>query len=314
MQLPVDLQLALEQEVQACSMQELQRAARQMSEQYRSGKDSKALFLSPAACLAYLMVRMPATYAAIRSVLDECFLRSNWQPRSMVDIGAGPGTGGWAAMESFPLLESICFVEPSRSMSEIGQRLSRQADQGPMQRAVWKERAPYPAADLALLSYCVAEMTASQRNVILETLWKQETPVIAIIEPGTPAGFQRILQIREQALGWGAQIIAPCTHALGCPMEKKGWCHFPARVERTRLHKLLKTGTLGYEDEKFSYLVIGKNPIKRSLGRVVGSSKKNSGFVKIPLCSEGQLKEIVVSRKQDEYRLARKIEYGDAWM
>ena len=85
---------------------------------------------------------MPATYAAIYRVLQECA-----PPVSLVDIGAGPGTGGWAAAEIFPSLERITCIEPSQPMADIGQRLAqaapwRSAARSEMEPAKWTRRRP----------------------------------------------------------------------------------------------------------------------------------------------------------------------------
>lgn len=315
MQLPETLQQAVEQEIEKCPHDFLQRAAERMSAHYRSEKKSGSLFMDLAARCAYLAVRMPATYAAIRSALNECALRlADWQPRSMVDIGAGPGTGGWAAAEQFPSLQSLCNVEQSQPMIEIGKRLSGQSPDPFVREAEWTLPNRIPRADLTLLSYVVGEMTPVDRVDLLKKIWNQDSQVFVIIEPGTPAGFQRILEVRDWALAQGAYLIAPCPHSKKCPMQPPRWCHFPARVDRTRLHKLLKGGTLGYEDEKFSYLAFGKIPIRFPAGRVVENPKKNKGYVQLPLCIDGNLKEVVVSRKTNEYRLARDVKYGDSWM
>jgi ribosomal protein RSM22 (predicted rRNA methylase) len=314
MQLPDELQRMLEQEIEMCSHGSLLRAFERMTKHYRSEKNSGSLFMDPAVRAVYLAVRMPATYAAIRTVFKECAMSlPDWQPRTMVDIGAGPGTGGWAALEQFSSLQSLCNVELSREMIEVGQRLSRESESRVLREAAWVDPSCIFPADLTLLSYVIAEMTQTARRELLTKTWNQNSRVFVVIEPGTPAGFQRILEVRDWALGQGAHLIAPCPHCTPCPMSSPAWCHFPARVDRTRLHKLLKGGTLGYEDEKFSYLAFGKIPVQFPVGRVVGNPKKNKGFVQIPLCINGASKEVVVSRKQNEYRLARDVEYGDAW-
>ena len=35
----------------------------------------------------------------------------------------------------------------------------------------------------------------------------------------------------------GANILAPCPHARPCPLAAPDWCHFSARVARSRLHR-----------------------------------------------------------------------------
>lgn len=314
MQLPDELQLALEQELNSCKHDELRRAAERLTRHYRESKNSGILFAQPASLLAYLAVRLPATFAAIHCVFSACKSRwGDWQPRLMVDIGAGPGTGGWAAMEQFPSILSLCNVEPSRPMADMGRKLAGASSSCVLQQAQWSDPLHIPPADLVLLSYLIGEMNPSQRFEMLEKLWQQNSQMFVVIEPGTPAGNQRILEVRDWALSRGAHLAAPCPHKQPCPMPSPRWCHFPARVNRSRLHKLLKGATLGYEDEKFSYLVFGKIPTNFPVGRVVENPKKNSGFVQIPLCSDGILKEIVVTRKDAQYKTARDTSYGDAW-
>ncbi len=315
MQLPENLRQAVDLEIESSLHGDLQRAADRMTQQYhREGKNSTPLFSDLAGCRAYLAIRMPATYAAIHCVFKEC--RGglpDFHPKSLLDFGAGPGTGCWAAAEWFDSLESIHCVEPSRLMREIGQKIARQSDRASICNARWSEDLRVESVDLALFSYVFTEMSAAACVKTLKEEW-EHCQVVAVIEPGTPVGFQRILQIRDWALAQKAHLAAPCPHTEKCPMPASKWCHFPARVDRSRLHKSLKAATLGYEDEKFSYLVFGKIPAQPFFGRVVDRPQKNKGFVKIFVCAEGALQEVSVSRKNEAYRAARDIKYGDSWM
>ncbi len=311
MRLPDSLQEAIERECAPFSHEALRDASQQLSARYQESAPSR--FQSPAARAAYLTVRMPATYAAIHAVLNECQALS---PTSLLDLGAGPGTGSWAAAALFPTLESINLIEQSHPMVEVGRRLASASASALLRDASWHCQSlqdPLPSADLALLSYVIAELSSAQTIELLERLWSQ-TNAIIVIEPGTPAGHQRILQIRDWALAKNGHLIAPCPHCFACPMQTPDWCHFPARVERTRMHKYLKSGTLGYEDEKFSYLAFGKTSVKIPFGRIVGPVKKRSGFVQFPLCTQGKLIPQSITRSQETYRLARDADWGDAWM
>jgi ribosomal protein RSM22 (predicted rRNA methylase) len=313
MQIPESYQLAVERELSSCPHDALQIAADRIIQHYRREKKSQPLFQNEASRLAYLAVRMPATYAAIAAVLQEGLQRQSFIPRTMVDIGAGPGTGGFAAAECFDV-QSICFVEPSHPMSAIGKRLCSASPSKAVREARWIQELKDEPADVALLSYLIGEMAPAEIEPLLERLWANDTKMVIVIEPGTPAGYRRILAVRAWALKKGAHLIAPCPHSLACPLTGSDWCHFPARVERTRLHKLLKSGSLGYEDEKFSYLSFGKNPSQVPTARIVKAPCKASGWVRLHLCTDGKLKEIVVSRKESDYRLARNAKWGDGWM
>ncbi len=317
MQLPESLQNAIEQECSAFSHEALRTASKQLTSLYQEKRASSVPFFQNAvARTAYLAVRMPATYAAIHRVLLECKRKMGVSPSSFLDLGAGPGTGSWAAAEVFPELDSLVLIEKSRPMAEIGQKFCREAETPFLQSATWLCQSledALPSSDLALLSYVIAELSPSQVESLMERLWEQASTIV-ILEPGTPEGYRRILKVRDWVLKRGGHLIAPCPHREACPMQAPDWCHFPARVERTRMHKFLKGATLGYEDEKFSYLAFGKDPIKTPLGRIVGPVKKGSGFVQFPLCTDGKLEKKSVSRKQETYRSARNSQWGDAWL
>jgi ribosomal protein RSM22 (predicted rRNA methylase) len=94
------------------------------------------------------------------------------------------------------------------------------------------------------------------------------------------------------------------------------WCHFSQRVERTSQHRQLKSGGLGYEDEKFSYLVAAKNSLPSTGARIVRHPGKHSGHVKFALCSsEGKIENRTITRSSKEtYKRARKAEWGDLWI
>jgi ribosomal protein RSM22 (predicted rRNA methylase) len=99
------------------------------------------------------------------------------------------------------------------------------------------------------------------------------------------------------------------------------WCHFSQRMERTSLHRQLKGGELGHEDEKFSYLIAAKAdavsadaaPIP---ARIVRHPGKHSGHVQLSLCTpQGGIETRTVTRSSKSiYKLARKAEWGDTWM
>ena len=84
--------------------------------------------------------------------------------------------------------------------------------------------------------------------------------MLLIVEPGTTAGWQRILDARAQLIADGAHILAPCPHALACPIAQPDWCHFSARVARSRVHRLAKEAEVPWEDEKFIYLAASRTP------------------------------------------------------
>ncbi|KAK9909809.1 hypothetical protein WJX75_007685 [Coccomyxa subellipsoidea] len=63
-----------------------------------------------------------------------------------------------------------------------------------------------------------------------------------------------------------AHVVAPCPHDGVCPMEgTRSWCHFSQRFERSGLQRVTKIRSDGglartYQDERYSYVVIRKEP------------------------------------------------------
>ena len=108
MQLPAELREAIEKRVDAVGFAAVARASAQLSAGYREGTGTK--LRTDAERAAYLAVRMPATYAAIKAVLAE--LPAGLDAKSLLDLGAGPGTSLWAAEE----FETVTLVEQDRAL------------------------------------------------------------------------------------------------------------------------------------------------------------------------------------------------------
>ena len=114
--------------------------------------------------------------------------------------------------------------------------------------------------DLVTASYLLNELPEAARPRLIERLWQATAGVLVIVEPGTPAGYSRILAARDALIRHGANVIAPCPHAQACPLVAPDWCHFAARVARSRRHRLAKAATVPWEDEKFSYVALAREP------------------------------------------------------
>lgn len=305
MKLPEKLQLAIDE--MASLSPALRKAREALTLAYKEGRGSP--FSDEAKRLAYLGARLPGTYAAVYKVLQEISVEIHY----MLDLGAGPGTASWAAADIFPNLHRITLIEKSSEAIALGQKLASSSQSLALQEAHWICQSllePIPSADLGILSYVLNEV--SDPEAVIEHCWKSVS-ILAIVEPGTPKGFHLIRKIRDRLIQLKAHILAPCPHSLTCPIQGTDWCHFSARVQRTRLHRLLKEGSLGYEDEKFSYLIAAKAPLKPCSNRILRHPLKQSGHVRLALCSEtGSLEEKVITRSDKEnYRRARDAEWGD---
>jgi ribosomal protein RSM22 (predicted rRNA methylase) len=323
MQLPSELAAAIAQETSAFSARELAAAAAELSQKYRAAKPTTARSIKkPADRAAYLLTRLPATFAAISAALSQTAAQLDFQEiHSLLDLGSGPGTAGFAAAEIFLSLERITFVERDAEMLALGRRLSSASRHPALRESRWlgSDLAVFHSQekfDLVIAAYVLGELSSEIQGKLIREAWSATNDLLAVIEPGTPRGFKNIIAARNQLIAAGSHIAAPCPHDRTCPLTQiaDDWCHFAARVERSSLHRRLKSAELGYEDEKFSYVAFSKHPTKPTLARILRHPRHAKGHIQLELCAQEGLKREVISRKDSSlFRAARHAKWGDSW-
>ena len=320
MQLPLELQQAIESLAKNHSLKSLVGARESVSSDYRAEKTSMTAFQDEKQLLSYLITRMPATFAACCKVFQELQTRlPHFAIDSLLDLGSGPGSASWAGLMCFKTLQRLYLVEREKMAIDVGRQLFQLIHSHiEWTHASLESAFSVPAVSLAVFSYVLAEMNVEDGWAAVLRVWNSATPLIALIEPGTPRGYQRMIEMRARAIAIGAKVLAPCPHHLPCPLKGNDWCHFAARVERGKLHRQLKGGALGFEDEKFSYVILVKpNIYVEPFGaRILRRPIKASGFVKLELCKgEGVIEQHVITRSDKQnYRAARDAAWGDPWM
>lgn len=321
MRLPEELQEAIQSEVEKVERTTLARASAQLTRHYKAANFSAPFIKGEAHRAAYLAVRVPATYAANQNVFSEMRrLAPQAEVTSVLDLGAGPGTALWAAAGIFPGLREATLIESDEAWLKLGSRIAGRSSWPLLRQAQWmrhdlRAEFDYPAHDMVVLSYALGELPPLAADALLRRAWNCATKFLVIIEPGTTRGFGVVHAARSALIAAAAEILAPCPHRDACPLAAAGdWCHFSQRVERTSLHRRLKSGALAYEDEKFSYVVASRQSFAAAAARIVRHPQKRSGHVQITLCTRRGLETRTVSRSQGEdYRLARQAEWGEFW-
>jgi ribosomal protein RSM22 (predicted rRNA methylase) len=266
MELPIQLQTAIENELTSKSINKLSESALELSKSYRQGipLDGQKHLRSKEDVSAYAAFRLPATFASVYSAINQARNRYlGWNPKSLLDLGAGPGTAMWAAMDLCPNLEQITLLEQEDEMINLGKRLATYSPKNSMHGANWikdniTEKWQVLPHDLVIASYVLNELPEGKREAFIKQLWDSTMQTLIIIEPGTPEGFLRIKKAREELMAVGAKTLAPCPHDKKCPISDKDWCHFSERVARSKIHRKVKSGELSYEDEKFSFLCMSR--------------------------------------------------------
>jgi ribosomal protein RSM22 (predicted rRNA methylase) len=301
-QLPVTVRQRIEEQADALGFTALKRAATTMSEAYREGRAPR--LASAERTAAYLVTRMPATYAAAHAVLGEVAARIG-AIGSILDAGAGTGAASLAARAHFPEARITLVERDSAFASAARQWLPDAA----LIAADIARMDVLPPHDLVIAAYALGEFGAP----LAAALWQAARVALVLIEPGTPRGFALIRKVRGDLLAAGARMIAPCPAEAACPLTDPDWCHFAARVERSSLHRRVKGGDLGHEDEKFSYVALARQPVDLPAGRIVRHPKHHAGLIEIETCTDAGLRsERISKRDRDRFRAARQAAWGDA--
>lgn len=318
MHLPEELREAITLEADKFKLKEILVARTHLTECYRNLSKKKGAYIgSEAERCAYIISRLPATFGVICRVFTELSKRIDTSIiQSVLDLGAGPGTTMWAAHEILPKVSQYSLVEQDSALMAIGQRLSKEAPFS----FDWKwylqnmeHLKGIAKHDLVVLSYSIGELEQQALQPLIQTCWELSNHYLVVIEPGTPKGFERIRDIRDQLIQLGGFLVAPCPQAGTCPMEGGNWCHFSQRIDRSSLHRQIKGGTLGYEDEKFSYLIASKAYCPLPDARVLRHPQKHSGHVTLELCTHTGLEKRLISKRiPQEYKRARKLDWGSS--
>lgn len=286
-----------------------------ISAHYRQRGASRQVIGGADDAVAYALSRMPATYAAVSAVLDELRARApEFAPRTLLDAGAGPGTAGWAVADAFdgiaPTLmdHNRAFLDLARMLAEGSALANAELLEADLGRFELSTR-----YDLVTCAYALTELADAEMLAAAERLWRHSAGVLAIIEPGRPRDYQRLLAVRRRLLELEGRVLAPCPHERECPLLEPDWCHFSVRLSRSRDHMRMKGGTLGYEDEKYSYLVVARPGIgERAPGRVLRRPEENKFSVTLAVCGADGLETLVVpSRDKPAFKAAKKLDWGD---
>jgi ribosomal protein RSM22 (predicted rRNA methylase) len=315
--LPAELKAALDARLHGLSRSDAAGRAASISQTYRDGGGSRAI-KSETDALAYALARMPATYAAVTASLNALVeIRPDFAPSSLLDVGAGPGTATWAAAEAFLSLQNFALLDANPALRSLALELGR--DSFRLREMAYRRGearvalADADAADLVVASYMTGEVPEAERKTLADLMWAKTRDTLLVVEPGTPAGYARIIALRAQLIALGAHVTAPCPHDGPCPLVAPDWCHFTQRLPRSRAHKQLKSAELPYEDEKFIYVALTRAAPLRHFVRVLAQPIVNKVAISAKLCTDqGILNAVAAHRDRNAYRRFKKMDWGDA--
>lgn len=311
MDLPIEINIKIEELLSGYKLVELKEVANKLMDNYKnqSGKGNTLiddLLMSK----IYVAFRMPATFKATFEALSYSLSLFKEDIKSVIDIGSGSGAASIAANLLLGNIPTTC-LEKDNNMIEIAKKIS------PFDHFIYQnfdiaKDEIVGQKDLVIESYMLNELKEADLESAIEKMWFSAAKMLILVEPGTPKGYQILLKARDIILKNKGYIIAPCPHMDKCPMLEDDWCHFSTRVQRSKMHRLLKEGEAPFEDEKYAYMAFSKAENVRATSRVLRHPviKKNS--VSLHLCTKNGLEDIENYKSEKEkYKKARKIKVGD---
>ena len=320
-ELPRALRAALERALEGVPRKNLAERARATSEAYRAGAPSSGVIREADDALAYALTRLPATYAACAAVFEEAArMAPGFLPLSMLDAGAGTAAASWAALETWSGVAAVTWLDASSPFLSLAASLSAEAPpplKGAEARRVDLTSAgPWPKAELVVASYALAEIAPDRQAAVVQSLWDACEGVLTLVEPGTPAGYGRILAAREALIANGATIMAPCPHHLACPLSGSDWCHFSVRLPRSRDHRIAKGGEVPFEDERYAYLIAARPSVTVAprTPRILAPPRAGKPGIDFKLCGPNGLEQRFVPRRDKPlHAIARRLGWGDVF-
>jgi ribosomal protein RSM22 (predicted rRNA methylase) len=316
--LPPALRSAIDREMAGVSRQSMAERTAATTTAYRAGGTSASAIRGRDDALAYALARLPATYAACAEVFSEAGrMIPGFVPQSLLDAGCGPGGGSWAAREAWPTLNAVTWLDANPPFLDLAQRLA--VDSTLATASVRRGdllAGGYPSADLVLASYALAEISPADLDRVVAHLWAACDGVLALVEPGTPAGYARLLAARRALIEVGAVVVAPCPHHGACPLAEPDWCHFSVRLARSRDHRMAKGAEVPYEDEKYAYLLVARTGLEVGARqpRVLDRPRVGKPGIELKLCApDGLERRLVARRDKPAHAVARRLDWGDVY-
>lgn len=273
--------------------------------------------------LAYLGLRTAATYAQIYAAfLQIQELVPDFKPKTMLDIGSGPGTGVWAGKTLWPDLETATCLDRERSFLSIGKTIQSKAQlqvnmSWQLGNAAYVIENDTTQHDIVLLANMLGELEIPQREHLIGSAFNHCKGIMVIIEPGTPQGSS-IIEHAAKSLSH-TQILAPYISST-LIHDENHWLHFPQRFIRPeflrRIRQHMREESLmasDFEQAKYSYAAFGKDlNSKKIWGRCVGDPTFYKGYLQVPILTDKGTKSIkVMKRNKPQYVFAKKLRWGD---
>jgi SAM-dependent methyltransferase len=217
----------------------------------------------PALLGAYLLFYWPVSYAQAREVLGELK-----RPRSVLDLGSGPGPLAFAALDA-GAAEATC-ADRSKPALALARELATEAGEALATREWDPQRPgalPEGEYDVVAMGHVLNELfgvppaAIGRRSALCEqALAKVKSQgSLLVIEPALRDTSRALLLVRDVLVARGYSVRAPCLWRAACPalVKESDWCHAerPWRLPKL-VEELAQAASLHKESLKMSYLAV----------------------------------------------------------
>jgi ribosomal protein RSM22 (predicted rRNA methylase) len=268
----------------------------------------------PALLGAYLLFYWPVSYAQARRVLGELPNR----PRSVLDLGSGPGPVGFAALDAGA--KDVTCADRSKPALQLATQLAVEAGEGLPTREWSPERAlPEGSWDVITMGHVVNELfgppseaVLERRAALLEQIAGRVTKggSLVVMEPALKETSRALLQVRDRMVAKGFAVRAPCFFRESCPalVKESDWCHAERNWRPPRVvEEIARMAGLHKEALKMSYLVLAPHgepwaePPPGRIFRIVSEPLQGKGRARYMGCGpEGRVGLALQERHRGE--------------
>ncbi len=244
----------------------------------------------------------------------ESLTRIGWKPQSdkIIDWGCGTGIASRKISEWSGIKEVTLIDQSPLALDFSKQQLDKKGITSKSQSF----EAPFVASSLLLLSHVLSEL--SEKEMFELALKVATVDEIIWVEPGSRDISRKLSQVRKILLQTGHQVVAPCTHALSCPMLKpeheQHWCHFfappPTEIFQSAFwHEASCKLGIDLRSLPYSYLAFSRYHLpswKTGDERLIAHPRSYKGYGKLFCCGSSGLHERTL-QKRDNPELFKKL-------
>ncbi|EPZ31457.1 Ribosomal protein Rsm22, bacterial-type domain-containing protein [Rozella allomycis CSF55] len=294
--------------------------------------------------MIYCAWQLPFTFGPILRVLNEIKSRNpDYVPKSILDVGTGPGTC-LAANEVWGDVKEMIGMDTSSDMIAMAENLNTERKVSNA-HVVFKrcknfnrETIKEPRHDVVISSFVLLEIPEEKTRLeFYDRLWNQTSDFLVLIERGSPQGFKYIAEARKYLLERENGPMQGLYTSMDENGEESIYKIVP-QLKGERAHVFAPQNISNYKEnkvpQKFSYVVLRKKPrpdnehnadltFPENLAnksahwpRITRETMKRGGHVIVDVCdNDATMKRLLCTKTQGTsvFKESRKSRWGDLW-